>query len=119
MAGRANGKVMRRASPHGRAPSIGRFGKQRTLRLEHRACGEIDVRIEHETEKKDCPGKRTNVREPIVGRRAPAENCPQRRLQGAERVENIDVDVGHDVGRDGRRQAASTRACCGRERRTW
>ncbi len=113
-------QVMRRASRHGRAPSMrAGFGKQRTLRLEHRARGEIDVRIEHETENEDRAGKRADVREPVVGRRAPAEHCAQRRLQRAERVENIDVDVGHDIGRDRERQRQQPRrACCGRETRT-
>src|SRR5262249_21783329 len=101
--------IARRASgtrefPRSRAEHARGLGDAWALSLKHRARGEINVGIEHETEEENRTGERADVRKPIVRGGVPAENRSQRRLYRPERVENVDIDVSHDVGRDRKRQ---------------
>ena len=103
IAGRASGSEICSASRSGRAPSRAGLGKLRRLGLEHHARGEIDIRMSR-MPMTGRAGKRAHAREPVVGRRPQAKHRAQRRLHRTEGVEQIDVDIGHDVGRYGERQ---------------
>ena len=72
----------------------------RGLRLEHGARGQIDIRIEHEAHEQDRAGERAHIGKPVVGGGPKSECSTQPRLYWASRIENVDIDIGDDVGRD-------------------
>ena len=76
----------------------------RALRLEHRARGEEHIRVEHEREDEDRAGQRADVRIPGGRARPPAGEREQQVLHRAERIEDVDIDIGDDIGREGERQ---------------
>ena len=90
--------------PATRAERARHLDQRRALGLEHRAGGEIDVRVEHEAHDQDRAAERADVRKPVVGGRLEAEQRAQRRLHRSEAVEHVDIDVGDDVGRERERQ---------------
>ena len=74
------------------------------LGKEARPRGDVDVRIEHRAHHEDGAAETSDVRKPIVLGIAPAEQAPQRGLQHAGIVEQLEVAEGDDVGRDCERQ---------------
>lgn len=80
-------------------------------RLEHaarpfeegRADKQIDVRIKHEDKHQDGAGQGPDIGKPVVTV-PPAERLAQRRLQRADKLQEIGIDIGQDIGRHGQRQ---------------
>ncbi len=87
-----------------RAKRAGDLDQRSALRQEHRARGEIDVGIEDEAENEDRARQRANRRKPIFACGAISEQCTECRLHRPDGVENIDIDIRDDIGRECERQ---------------
>ena len=77
----------------------------RALRLEHRARREEDVRIEHKRKDEDRAAAAngcSDTRSAAVGFQP--VSAVSSALHRPERVEQVDIDVGDDIGREGERQ---------------
>ncbi len=79
------------------------LGELRALELEHRARRKIDVRIEHQRDHDDGAGQRAQIGKHAhrVLQRQPDRKRP---VDQAERLEQIDIDVSREIGRDRERQ---------------
>ena len=84
-----------------RARRIDQIGR---LRQEHRPRWNIDIGIEHETEKQDAARHRTHTRQAEFARAGIAEHPADRPLHRADRVEDIEIGIGDNIGGDCQRQ---------------
>ena len=75
----------------------------RALELEHRARRKIDVRIQHQRDHDDRAGQRaqTGKHAHRVLQRKPDR---ERAMDQAQRLEQIDIDISREIGRDRERQ---------------
>ena len=75
----------------------------RALELEHRARRQIDVRIEHQRDHDDRAGQRAQAGKHAhrVLQRKPDR---ERAMDQAQRLEQVDIDIGGQIGRDRERQ---------------
>ena len=117
IAGRASGSVMSRASGQRlRAERARHLDQRRALGLEHRAGGEIDVRVEHEAHDQDRAAERADVRKPVVGGRLAsrtaraAPSAPVRSRRACRRRRRRRCRSGTRAA-----AAAARRTRCGRE----
>ena len=85
-----------------RAQSLRRFDGVGALGLEHRSRRKIDVRVEHEADDQDGAGQRAHARQPR-GRGRWHQHRAEGLMGEAERLEQIDIDIGADIGRDRQR----------------
>ena len=74
------------------------------LHQEEGAGREVDVRVEDEAEKQDGAAEGADLRQAEILRARNAEDGADRRLHRPDRVEDVEIGVGDDVGRHGERQ---------------
>ncbi len=77
---------------------IGRLGQ------EHRPGGDVDIGVQHEAQQHDATGHRPDVGQPELARTGIAQQCPDRALDDAERMQDVEIGIGDDVGRHRQRQ---------------
>ena len=91
-----------RAAPG--AERLGGFDQTRRLHEEEGAGRQVDVGAEDEAEEDDAAGKRADLGEGEVARMRQAEDGAKRGLHRADRMKDVEIGVGDDVGRDRQRQ---------------
>ena len=74
------------------------------LGQEHRARGQVDIRIQHHAQQQDAAGQRADVRQAEITRAVDAQQRTDQRLHRTKRVQQIQIGVGDDVGRHRQRQ---------------
>jgi hypothetical protein len=103
------------------AQRAGRFHQVGRLGHEHGARGHVDIGVEHEAEHEDRARHRAQVGQAELARAVEAQRPADRALHRADRVQQIEVGEGDDVGRHGQRQQqgpvqhASPREVAGRD----
>ncbi len=78
--------------------------QRRRLHQEQRPGRQVDVGIEHEAEEQDAAGQGAQVRQDQVARAGIAEERPDRALHRTDRVQEVEIGIGRDVGGHGQRQ---------------
>jgi len=68
-----------------------------------RADQQIDIRVKHADEHQDGARQAPDVGKPVVAV-LPAESLAQSRLQRTDELQEVGIDIGHDIGRHGQRQ---------------
>lgn len=95
---------MPEGAPGSVAQQAGRFHQMSRLAGEHAAGGQVDVGIQHEGQQHDGARQVAQIGQTEFTRAGVAQQGADGLLDGTDGVQDVQVGIGHDIGRHGQRQ---------------